>query len=106
MVVSDRCLQSLVGGQGVFFQTIQVVVVKYAPPLALGYGVFWIASPPRLGNIPFGRRGRSGTFVLRTNGAPGGRQNAGGCNQKRQEGFPLEHYRFAPGAPFASGALG
>src|SRR5580704_6702627 len=105
MIISNRCLQRLVGSEGVLLQIGQVVVVKDAPPFALRNSVLWIALPPGLRDVPLRRGGCAGALVLGPDRASREKQEAA-CGQKMQEEFFLEHYRFAPGAPFVFGALG
>src|SRR5216684_273329 len=103
-----RYLDGLICVQRLFFQIVQFVVVKGAPPLAFGNPIFGGTLAPGFGNVPLcGHRCR-GTLVSWPNGAT----TNDDTNAKPDQGTELPvaiHYCFlAPGAGFgcAAGWLG
>src|SRR4029077_8225944 len=96
----------LVRIQRLLFQRAQFIIMKRAPPFALGNTIFWSTLTPGFGDVPFCGHGRRGALILRTHGAA-----ADECtNSKPDQGGKLPiafHYCFlVPGAGLGGGAVG
>src|SRR5438445_7956855 len=91
----------LVGVKSLFFEGVQFLVLKNAPPFAFGHAILWRAFAPGLGDVPFRRHGNGCALVLRPDRATG-REDEDSKPAQSSEMLRTQHYCFldpCAGAP-------